>query len=466
MLKIERAQQWLKSAAATTIVTLTGACAHTGDAVYGPANAPQQATGSTATYEAPASAAPAAAEPGAPAPSATPGASADSYGDTDPTALQDFHPALDAHGTWAEDPTYGTVWTPSVAETGPGFVPYVSGGRWVYGADYAWNSDYSWGWAPFHYGRWVHLEARGWAWIPGREYAPAWVEWRTGDAYVGWSPAPPLFVWRGGVAVTLGFAPPAPPFVFCGHADLFAPQPGRVVIMGPRALAIGRSTRLYGAPDAHGHFHPGPPLASLHIAPERVVRATGHERGLARAQAFSRPSSASHLGAHPPTIERGAGRDVSRSGPEPRQARSHVDERRPDRVRAEETRSQAQREGARTKGTRTEGSRLKVTRTEAPRPKLAHAASPRPKVTHAQSPRPEGRAERQAPEPHQAQRQGATRPAAARSEGARSEHVVRHEEPTRVETHAVSGGSERNASPPVTHKPASRSEGPTREPRK
>jgi uncharacterized protein DUF6600 len=359
MLKKEGARPWLKRAAATTIVTLTGACAHTSEPVYGPASA-QQTAGSNAAYEAPSSVVPAAAEPG------------------NSAALEDFHPALDAHGTWAEDPTYGTVWTPSVAETGPGFVPYVSGGRWVYGDDYAWSSDYAWGWAPFHYGRWVHIEARGWSWIPGREYAPAWVEWRTGDAYVGWSPAPPLFVWRGGVAVTLGFAPPAPPFVFCAHADLFAPQPGRVVIMGPRAVAIARQTRFYGAPDARGHFHHGPPLASLHIAPEHVVRATGHERGLARAQAFARPSGASHLGARPPASQRAA-------------------------------HAQA-REGARPKVAHSED-RQKVTRTEGPRPKLAHAASPRTKATHAEAPRPEGRAEHQAPAPHQAQHQEAARPA-------------------------------------------------------
>ena len=390
MLKRKPARQLLKSAAVTAIVMLATACAHTSDPVYAPTNAPQKATGSNATHAAPAPASP------------------ETYSDTDPTALQEFHPALDAHGTWAEDPIYGTVWTPSVAETGPGFVPYVSGGRWIYGDDYAWSSDYAWGWAPFHYGRWVHLQARGWSWVPGREYAPAWVEWRTGDAYVGWSPAPPIFVWRGGVAVTLGFAPPAPPFVYCGHADLFAPQPGRVVIMGPRAVAIGRSTHFYGAPDAHGHFHPGPPLASLHIAPERVVRATGHERGLARAQAFSRPSSTSHLGAPPSAIRRGAGKDASRARPE----------------------------GARPKAAHADDARPKVPPTGEQRPKLAHAASPRPKVTHADDSRSEGRAERQAPEPHQAQRQAATRPAA------------------------------RNASPQVTHKPASHSEGPTHEQRK
>jgi hypothetical protein len=437
MLKRERAHPLLNVAAGMAVMTLAGACAHTSDQVYGPASAPPppRATGSNAVDEAPAPAAPVPAgeEPSA---ASTPNPSAESYSDTDPGALQDFHPALDAYGTWSDDPTYGSVWTPSAAETGPDFVPYVSGGHWVYGDDYAWSSDYTWGWAPFHYGRWVHLEARGWSWIPGREYAPAWVEWRTGDAYVGWTPAPPLFVWRGGIAVTLGFAPPTPPFVYCAHADLFASRPARVVITGPRALAIGRQTRFYGAPNAHGHFHPGPPLASLHIAPERVVRATGHERGLARARAFSRPSSAARIGARP--------------------------------ARAPETHAHAaQREGARPKADRAEGARPKVKRTEVARPKLAHAASARPKVTRAERPHQEGQAERQAAEPNQARRQETARPGATRLEGARSEHVseqVRSDrEPSHVEAHASRPGSDRSASPQVTRKPATHSEEPTHE---
>src|SRR5580658_4846810 len=298
MLKRERAQQLLNVAAEMAIMTLAGACAHTSDQVYGPASAPPppRTTGSSAVYQAPAPAAPVPAgeEPSA-AYAETPNPSAESYSDTDPAALQDFHPALDAYGTWSDDPTYGSVWTPSAAETGPDFVPYVSGGHWVYGDDYAWSSDYTWGWAPFHYGRWVHLEARGWSWIPGREYAPAWVEWRTGDAYVGWSPAPPLFVWRGGVAVTVGFAPPAPRYVFCAHADLFAPAPARIAIMGPRAIEIERQTYVYAAPGGREHFRHGPPLASLHVPPDRVVHATGHEHGCERAQAFAHPSTCVRL---------------------------------------------------------------------------------------------------------------------------------------------------------------------------
>ena len=43
----------------------------------------------------------------------TDGTTTDTYEDTDPSALTDFHTALASHGTWVEDPTYGTVWVPS-----------------------------------------------------------------------------------------------------------------------------------------------------------------------------------------------------------------------------------------------------------------------------------------------------------------------------------------------------------------
>jgi hypothetical protein len=378
-----------------------------------------------------------ASNPVVPAPAADDGVSraaeppSDSYADNDPTALQDFHPALDAHGTWVDDPTYGTVWTPSEAETGPGFVPYVSGGHWVYGNDYLWTSDYSWGWAPFHYGRWVHLEARGWSWIPGREYAPAWVEWRTGDAYLGWAPAPPLFVWQGGVAVTLGFAPPA--FVFCSHADLFSPQPARVVISGPRAARMGMETHLYAAPGPNGHFHAGPPLASLRIAPEHVVRATGRERGLERAQAFSRPSSASRLGGHPPATRGEAHKEVFRRASEPRQTRSEAP-----RPMAHSTVQAPKKAHA-----------------EAPHPKAAHAEALHPKAAHAQAPRAEGRAERQAVQPHQA----------SRALAARSEPPATHPQASHVETHSENR-TEPRAAAPVTHAPQQHSSSPANEQKK
>ena len=47
----------------------------------------------------------------------------DEYADTDPSALSDFHGTLDAHGTWVDDPTYGTVWVPNANEVGADFAP-------------------------------------------------------------------------------------------------------------------------------------------------------------------------------------------------------------------------------------------------------------------------------------------------------------------------------------------------------
>jgi hypothetical protein len=223
----------------------------------------------------------------------------DAYDDQDPTALQDFHAALDPHGMWVDDPTYGYVWVPNPAEVGPDFYPYVSGGHWAYGDDNLWVSEYEWGWAPFHYGRWAFTDARGWAWIPGREYAPAWVEWRLGDEYVGWAPAPPEYVWRHGMAVTVGFRPPPPRYVFVGHGDFYSSHPSRVVVVGARAHEYEGRTRPYSA-GGGGHFRHGPTPAAMHLPPAKVVHATGHEPGIARAKGFSRPATAEKLGAHPP----------------------------------------------------------------------------------------------------------------------------------------------------------------------
>ena len=63
----------------------------------------------------------------------------------------------------------------------------------------------------FHYGCWTYTGNYGWLWVPGYEYAPAWVFWRHSEGYCGWAPLPAgaLFVggvWRyNGVRVGVGF---------------------------------------------------------------------------------------------------------------------------------------------------------------------------------------------------------------------------------------------------------------------
>ena len=106
---------------------------------------------------------------------------------------------LDDYGSWDDDPTYGPLWAPRVAV---GWAPYQSG-HWVWISPWGWTwvDEAPWGFAPAHYGRWVHTRDR-WCWSPGRPgfrpvYAPALVAWVGGSNVsvgvsagggVGWFP--------------------------------------------------------------------------------------------------------------------------------------------------------------------------------------------------------------------------------------------------------------------------------------
>ena len=102
---------------------------------------------------------------------------------------QEFYDELAPYGTWVYDEQYGNVWIPDVDQN---FRPYATNGYWAmteYGN--TWVSNYPWGWAAFHYGRWRFDNYYGWEWIPGSEWAPAWVSWRNGGGYYGWAPLEP-----------------------------------------------------------------------------------------------------------------------------------------------------------------------------------------------------------------------------------------------------------------------------------
>ncbi len=102
-----------------------------------------------------------------------------------------FYEKLDPYGDWRETSEYGYVWQPREAESSKDWRPYTDG-RWVYSdAGWTWVSSEAFGWATYHYGRWVRLRQVGWVWVPGEEWAPAWVSWRTNKDYVGWAPLPP-----------------------------------------------------------------------------------------------------------------------------------------------------------------------------------------------------------------------------------------------------------------------------------
>jgi hypothetical protein len=112
-------------------------------------------------------------------------------------------------GNWYEVSDYGYVWQPDVA-TDTNWRPYTDG-YWAYtDQGWTWVSYEDFGWATYHYGRWARLADYGWVWVPGTEWAPAWVSWRTGGDYVGWAPLPPT----GGGEVVYESRP------ITGHVDV------------------------------------------------------------------------------------------------------------------------------------------------------------------------------------------------------------------------------------------------------
>lgn len=111
-------------------------------------------------------------------------------------SVEVFHEALAPFGNWVEHPKYGLVWYPTTVDDD--WRPYTVG-RWVNTEEHGWlwNSDEEFGWAVFHYGRWAFDDEFGWIWVPGEEWGPAWVDWRRGEGFIGWTPLPPEVRWAG-----------------------------------------------------------------------------------------------------------------------------------------------------------------------------------------------------------------------------------------------------------------------------
>jgi hypothetical protein len=118
-------------------------------------------------------------------------------------ASADFYAPLSPGGVWVDVGSYGRCWHP--AGVAVGWRPYCDG-EWVWtDCGWYWQSDEPWAWACYHYGCWAMDPVYGWVWVPGVEWAPAWVSWRVGGGYIGWAPLAP----RGAVVVVGG-----PEFVF------------------------------------------------------------------------------------------------------------------------------------------------------------------------------------------------------------------------------------------------------------
>ncbi len=213
---------------------------------------------------------------------------AQSYDDGyDAQAYTQFETALAPYGGWDYDSSYGYVWSPNVTIVGADFSPYATCGHWAlteYG--WTWVSDWSWGWAPFHYGRWITRAGR-WSWVPGSMWGPAWVSWRSGGGYVGWSPLPPRGVhlaggygagspWRFAPAASLGVTRPR--FTSPRHLPgIFART---TVVSNDRLLTRGRWAVHINAGPTRGIT--ARPVALSRVAPSVLPRVAVYpHRGLA-----------------------------------------------------------------------------------------------------------------------------------------------------------------------------------------
>jgi hypothetical protein len=188
-----------------------------------------------------------------------------------------FYDSLAPYGEWLYVGQYGRVWRPRASLVGIGFRPYATGGHWVY-TDYGWSfeSDYEWGWAPFHYGRWLLDPAVGWVWVPDTVWAPAWVDWRYGDGYIGWAPLAPI-----GARVVIDSYSPAWCFVSSRHfleRDFYhyAEPIDRVrfhfgtTVQIRNEVAYGRARWYAGPPVSHIASAVGQPIHPVAITPPRA----------------------------------------------------------------------------------------------------------------------------------------------------------------------------------------------------
>ncbi|MCE1187821.1 MAG: hypothetical protein LWX56_01670 [Ignavibacteria bacterium] len=136
-----------------------------------------------------------------------------------------FYDRLEPYGQWIELDHGVTAWHPSHVPMN--WSPYTKG-TWLWtNSGWYWDSYEEFGDIVYHYGRWHYDEYYGWLWVPDYDWAPAWVEWRYDDGYIGWAPLPPYasFSIRTGLIFSINFVIPLGhyhfvPIRYFGHSGM------------------------------------------------------------------------------------------------------------------------------------------------------------------------------------------------------------------------------------------------------
>jgi hypothetical protein len=216
-------------------------------------------------------------------------------------SIDTFQGPLAPYGDWVVVGSYGRVWRPHVDS---GWRPYYYG-RWEWTHEgWLWVSDEPFGWAAYHYGRWAYDPYQGWLWVPGSQWAPAWVSWRYSGDVVGWAPLAP------GVSVYVGVTP------FVDTWWTFVPCRSFVAVPVHTVAYAPRYTRRYF--DAS---MPAPARRDMRPAPGRPVvsPAWGGPPPRAIEQRIGRPVTPLRVVAAPaPGVSRIGAGEVSIFRPEPR----------------------------------------------------------------------------------------------------------------------------------------------------
>lgn len=115
-----------------------------------------------------------------------------------PKPIQKLPPAVfyfaqyysNQYGEWVWDDYFGYVWRPFYNDYYPwgNWSPYYYG-NWTYlNGQLFWVPSEPWGWVPYHLGLWQWDKKKGWIWIPGSAFAPAWAVWDFYFGYYSWRP--------------------------------------------------------------------------------------------------------------------------------------------------------------------------------------------------------------------------------------------------------------------------------------
>jgi hypothetical protein len=177
-----------------------------------------------------------------------------------------FYDNLASYGNWIERPSYGWVWTPN--QVSSNWRPYQDG-HWVWTDEgWTWISEEPYGWATYHYGRWYEDPEIGWSWVPGDEWAPAWVDWQEGDNYVGWAPLPPSYDINAGYGGGYRLAPEA--YVFVPERNFLSVSIGAYIVPQVQVVSFFGRTRNYTS-----YRHNGDRVYNQGVPIDRIQRVVG-----------------------------------------------------------------------------------------------------------------------------------------------------------------------------------------------